>query len=257
VTPTAAGGALLRRGAEAFDALNQGLRDVAFLSETGSGEVRVGASESYIAGGFLAAAVDRVVRRHPRLTVLVVEANTAGLDFGGLRDRSLDVVLGRMATGGLAEDLELEVLYDEPILLVTGARSRWAQRCKRTVALREVAEGPWVLAPPGSAVHGLVADAFRAAGLQPPAAAVSTYSMQLRMQLLACGDYLTALPASLLRREAVRWELEALPVELGRPLPVAAVTLRRRTLGPVVRLFLEHLRAATQELLATGDVPPQ
>lgn len=254
VAPTLYGEAVLRRGAEAFDALEQSVRDVEFLAEPGSGEVRVGASESYIAGGFLSATIDRAVRRHSRLSVSVAEANTAGLDFQGLRDRTIDVVLGRMALTDAGEDLAAEVLYDEPIFLVAGAGSRWARSTRP--ALRDLTEGPWVLAPPGTAVQVLVADAFRAAGLDPPRAAVTTYSMQLRMQLLAHGDYVTALPASLLRHNARRWDLRALPVELGSPLPVAAVTLRHRTLGPAVRLFLEHLRAATAELLAEEGTPP-
>lgn len=215
----------------------------------------MGASESYIAGGFLAAAVHRARQRHPRLAVAVAVAvaNTAGLDFEGLRDRSLDVVLGRLAGADAGEELEAEVLYHEPILLVAGAQSRWA-RAPRP-ALGDLVEAPWVLAPSGTAVQALVADAFRAGALDPPRAAVTTYSMQFRMHLLVQGEYVTALPASLLRHNARRWDLRALPLELGRPLPVAAVTLRHRTLGPAVRLFLDHLRAATAELLAVGAVP--
>lgn len=247
VVPTPFGEALLRRGAEAFDALGQAERDVEFLADPGSGEVRVGASESYIAGGFLAAAIDRAARRHPRLAVHVADVNTAELDLARLRDRSLDVVLGRTAMVEAGADVEAEVLYDEPILALAGARSRWARPPSPTT-LRDLADAPWLLAPPGTAVRALVDGAFRAEGLEPPAAAVTTYSMQLRMQLLARGDYVSSLPASLLRHNARRWGLVALPVALGRPLPVVAITLRRRALGPVVRLFLDHLRAATSEL---------
>ena len=253
VTPTAFGEVLLRRTAEAFDALHQAVRDIGFLADPGSGEVRVGASESYIAGGFLAAAVDRVRQRQPRLAVHVIEVNTAELDLARLRDRSLDVVLGRTAApleaGG---DVEAEVLYEEAILAVAGAHSRWARM--HSLSLGDLAKAPWVLAPPATAVRALVAEAFRGEGLEPPSASVTTYSMQLRLQLLAAGDYVSSLPESLLRANARRWDLAALPVALGQPLPVVAITLRRRTLGPAVRLFLEHLRAATAELLPAETV---
>lgn len=253
VAPTPYGEVLLRHSAETFDALHQAARDIGFLADPGSGEVRVGASESYIAGGFLAAAIGRAARRHPRLRVHVVEANTAELDLARLRDRSLDVVLGRTAVVEAGADVESEVLYDEPILVLAGERSRWARA--PSLALGDLAEAPWVLAPPGTAVRVLVDDAFRAEGLEPPAAAVTTYSMQLRMQLLARGDHVSSLPASLLRHNARRWGLAALPVALGRPLPVVAITLRRRALGPAVRLFLDHLRAATAELRAAEGAP--
>lgn len=252
--PTTYGEVLLRRTAETFDSLHQAVQDIGSLADPGSGQVRVGASESYIAGGFLAAAVERALRRHPRLAVHVVEVNTAELDLARLRDRSLDVVLGRTAMVDAGGDVESEVLYDEPILAVAGARSRWARA--PTVALRDLAAARWILAPPGTAVRALVDGAFRAEGLEPPPASVTTYSMQLRMQLLAQGDYVSSLPASLLRHNARRWGLRALPVGLGRPLPVVAITLRRRALGPAVRLFLDHLRSATSELLAADAIPP-
>lgn len=248
VAPTSYGEVLLRRSDETFDTLHQGIRDIGFLADPGSGEVRIGASESYVAGGILAAAIDRVVHHHPRLAVHVVEANTAELDLSRLRNRSLDVVLGRTAVIEAGGDVEAEVLYDEPILVVAGEQSRWA--CAVDITLRDLVEAPWLLAPSGTAVRTLVADAFRAEGLTPPVASVTTYSMQLRMQLLAQRDFVSSLPASLLRANARRWGLRALPIRLGRPLPVVAITLRRRTLGPAVELFLDHLRVATAELRA-------
>ena len=250
VAPTAYGEVLLRRSTESFDALHQAIRDIGFLADPGSGEVRIGASESYVAGGFLAAAIRRVLHHHPRLAVHVVEANTAELDLSRLRDRSLDVILGRTAVVEAGADVEAEMLYDEPILVIAGAQSRWARAVD--VTLRDLVEAPWLLAPTGTAVRTLVADAFRAEGLKPPLASVTTYSMQLRMQLLAQGDFVSSLPASLLFINAQRWGLRELPIKLGRPLPVVAITLRRRTLGPAVRLFLHHLRAATAELRAGG-----
>jgi DNA-binding transcriptional LysR family regulator len=250
VVLTAFGEVLLRRSAETFDSLHQAARDIGFLADPGSGEVRVGASESYISGGFLAATIDRVMRDHPRLAVHVVEANTAELDLARLRDRSLDVVLGRTAMVKAGEDVESEVLYDEPILVVAGAQSRWARAS--SVTLRDLVEASWVLAPLGTAVRTLVIDAFRADGLEPPPSSITTYSMQLRMQMLARGDYVSSLPASLLLLNGPRWDLSALPVDLGPPLPVVAITLRRRTLGPAVKLFLDHLRAVTAELRHEG-----
>src|SRR6266480_2759032 len=59
VMPTLYGEALMQRGVEALDALKQGMRDIEFLTDPGSGEVSVGADMSYIAGGFMAAIIER------------------------------------------------------------------------------------------------------------------------------------------------------------------------------------------------------
>ncbi len=53
------------------------------------------------------------------------------------------------------------------------------------------------------------------------------------------------MPQSLLGHNAKRWQLKILPVDLDlKSPPIAAVTLKRRTLSPVAQLFMDHLRKA-------------
>jgi molybdate transport repressor ModE-like protein len=253
-TLTLIGEKLLPRAAEALDLLDQSLREAASVTDPGSGEVRIGASGPYIAGGFLAAAIERVQRHHPQLTVLVEEADTGALDFRGLRERKLDVVLGRMSALDACADIQAEVLFHEPILVASGAQNPWAQM--PAVTLRDLLSARWLLGPPDTAIRALVVEAFRAEGLEPPRAAVSTHNMELRMQLLAQSDYVTSLPASLLRVNGERWGLRALPITLRRPVPVVVATLRRRRLIAPVQLFLNHLRAVTAELNSAASNQP-
>jgi molybdate transport repressor ModE-like protein len=206
---TLVGEKLVPRAAEALDLLDQSLREAAFAADPGAGEVRIGASGPYIAGGFLAAAIERAQHHHPQLDIIVDEADTGALDFRGLRERKLDVILGRMSAVDACADIQAEVLFHESILVVTGARSPWAQI--PTVTLRDLAPARWLLGPPGTAIRALVLEAFRAEGLRPPRAVVSTHNMELRMQLLALSDYVSSLPTSLLRMNGERWGLRALP----------------------------------------------
>jgi DNA-binding transcriptional LysR family regulator len=253
VEPTIYGETLLKRGMEAFDALKQGMRDIEFLLKPGSGEVCVGADMSYIAGGFMSAIIERVSDRHPELAVQVVETTTttAAPDFRELRERKVDLMLGRMSRPIAGDDLQVEVLFDEAIVVVTSAESRWAGR--REIELAELINEPWILAPPENIARALVEDAFRAEGLQPPRPRVATYSMQLRMQLLAGGRYLTVFTDSTVRYSAQRWSLTVLPVKLGRRLPVVAVTLKHRTLTPSVKLFIDQVRAVTKTI-CSGEI---
>ncbi|HEX4557219.1 MAG TPA: LysR family transcriptional regulator [Xanthobacteraceae bacterium] len=246
VAPTIYGETLLRRGVEAFDVLKQGIQDIEFLADPASGEVWVGASESYVAGGFLAAILGRLAQRHPGVTIHVVEANTAALQFQELRDRKVDLMLGRISGPIVDDDLQVEVIFEEPILAVAGRQNPLLRR--RRVDLADLAGEPWILAPPNTAVRDLVAGAFRAEGLEPPRLGVTTYSMQLRLQLLTSGRYLTAFPQSLLHYNADRWAIKALPVRLGPPLPVAMITLKNRTLGGAAQLFMDNVRAATKDM---------
>jgi DNA-binding transcriptional LysR family regulator len=180
----------------------------------------------------------------------VIEANTAALEFQELRARKVDLMLGRVAGGIDEDDLRVEPLYDEAIVVAAGRSHRHARR--RKLDLSELADASWILAPPNTVVRDLVGGAFQAQGMEPPRLSVTTYSMQLRMQLLSTGGYVSPVPESLLHYNADRWSLCALPVRLGKPLPVVAVTLKDRTLSPVAELFIEHARAVTRKMRAGG-----
>ena len=248
VSPTLYGEALLRRSVEALDSLKLGMRDIEFLRDPGSGEVSVGADMSYIAGGFVSAIIDRLSDSHPQLAVHVVETTTTAAEpaFRELRNREVDVMLGRLSAPITDDDLKVERLLDEAIVVAVSSKSRWATR--RKIALQELQKEPWILAPGKNIARSLVEDAFRAQGLTPPRPLVTTFSMQLRMQLLANGQHLTVFTDTAVRYSAERWSLKVLPIDLGRRLPVVAVTLKHRTLTPAAQVFLESVRAVTRSL---------
>ena len=92
---------------------------------------------------------------------------------------------------------------------------------------------------------------FKAHGLEVPQERVSASSILLRNHLLATGRFLTVLPDSVLRYNAKSWSLKALPIDLHiKPRPIAIVTLKNRTVSPVVQLFVEYVRAVAKTMFA-------
>jgi DNA-binding transcriptional LysR family regulator len=73
--------------------------------------------------------------------------------------------------------------------------------------------------------------------------------MVLRNRLLASGRFVSVLPGSVLRQNARQWSLKALPIDLDvKPRSVAVITLKHRTVSPVVLLFIEQLRAVAKTM---------
>jgi DNA-binding transcriptional LysR family regulator len=240
IEPTIYAHALLKRGHVAFDELRQGIRDVEFLADPTAGEVRI-ASQELLTAGLLPAAIDRISRRYPRIVVRVVQLNPALLEFRELHERNVDLAVARIPRSFMDDDLDIEILFDDPEVVVAGAASRWARR--RKISLAELVKEPWIL-PPNEVVNALIAEAFNAHDLEAPRERVSAGSILLRNRLLATGRFLSVLPESVLRPNAKRWSLKALPIDLGvKPRSVAIVTLKNRTVSPVVQLFIEHVRA--------------
>ena len=92
-------------------------------------------------------------------------------------------------------------------------------------------------------------EAFHSKGLNYPRMAVVTDSPLVRMSLLSTGRFLTVFPASTVRFPTQRPELKVLPVDLPMAfVPNGIVTLKNRTLSPVVQLFINTAREVAKPL---------
>jgi DNA-binding transcriptional LysR family regulator len=192
----------------------------------------------------LPAVIERLSRKHPGVTVHVVQMHRPiTLDVQQLRARSVDLIVGRGVFPIPEDDVSVDVLFEEPLLVVAGASSRWAQR--RKLALAEIVNAKWISYPPDGAPGVLVDEAFRTLGLAVPRPSVTTSSFHLREALLGTADYLTVIPECMLRVfNARRVAVKSLPIDLGvRMRPVAIFTLKNRTLSPVAELVIKCIRS--------------
>jgi DNA-binding transcriptional LysR family regulator len=188
---------------------------------------------------------------YPGVVLHAAHADTATLQYRELRERSVELLLGRIRIPFAEEDLLAETLFDEQTLVAVGAQSRWARH--RRIELAELINEPWVLAPAESLPGQLVEETFRASGLDVPRASVVTLSIHLCSTMVATGRFVTLLPGSLLRFAAKRLSLKIMPVTLpAQPRPVGIITVKNRTLSPLAGRFIECARAVTRQLARSG-----
>ena len=241
VEPTMYGRALLKRSRAAFDELKQGIRDIDFLADPTTGEIRLGCPATIIAT-ILLPIIQSFSQQYPRVNLYVEDSVSFAHEISELRDRKYDFVLGRLVNphGPLGDDLMTEFLFDDPLVVAAGMQTRWARR--RKVDLAELIDEPWVLPPPGSWMNSFVAEAFWARGLGMPRVKVASYSAGLT-QLLATGKFIGVTSGFALRLLGKQLGIKALPIDLPVwPFPVAIVMLKNRTVSPVVELFVKHAR---------------
>jgi DNA-binding transcriptional LysR family regulator len=244
IEPTIYGSALLRRSVVVFDELKQSIRDIEFLSDATTGEVRIACTES-LWYTLLPEIILRFSEQYPRVEV---HADLIGnsRDFPGLRERKYDCVLQRVPVSFLQkpapDDLNLELLFADTVVVAAGADSRWARR--RKIDLAELIDEPWILGAPDTWHHAWTEEIFRAQGLSVPRPSVTTVSIVLRARLLAAGPYLTTFPAPVVRRMmADHYAVRALPIDMpASSYSARIVTLKNRTLSPVVERFLACVR---------------
>jgi DNA-binding transcriptional LysR family regulator len=243
VVPTRYGDALLARGRAAFDELRLGIRDIEFLADPHAGELRVGCPESLTAG-FLVPVLDRFAREHPRVQIHVLPVRQPTLEFPELHERRVDLVLARLSNepvrGRLSDELDAEVLFNDRYTLVVGPNSKWARR--RKIDLADLVDEPWITSPLDALGESFVGGAFRARGLKEPSLRITTFSVHLRNNLVSGGNFITALPESVLRIYRKLHSLKELPIELSVRPPVAVVTVRHRTSAPTAQSFIQCAR---------------
>jgi DNA-binding transcriptional LysR family regulator len=252
VEPTTYGHALLARSLAAFDELKQGIREIEFLADPTAGEVRIGCAES-TASDLLPDLIQQFLQQYPRAVPYVRPLVTPTLELSELRDRSLDLVVARLmqAPAGEDDDLNVELLFEDHLVVAAGIQSKWARR--RRIDLAELADQPWILTPSDTWNSAILAEAFRMRGLDLPKPCLVTFSVPLRAKLLATGPFITAFPSSIMRLNADHLSVTALPVDLpARPWPIAIVTLKNRTLSPMTQRFIDQLRAFMKSLGAVS-----
>lgn len=240
-------GEVLSRSAHlTLNELGQCLRDLNALADPELGEVRIGAPEP-VTAGLVGAAVVNFTRRYPRAFVEVISASTSTGIFTKLRERAVDLMVGRIPKDLAADDLAVEVLFTERRFVVCGASSRWARQ--RKIELAQLTEAPWVVSTHGEAQTELRI-VFENNALEVPRARVIANSPQLRQRLLGSGDYLTLLTTpSINALESDHFRLKRLSIDLSvLNSPLAIVTLRHRVLSPVVGRFIECLRPVAAAL---------
>jgi DNA-binding transcriptional LysR family regulator len=244
VEVTAYGRVLLGHAATVFDDLRQGMAEIAFLRDPTQGELRVGAPEPM--AQVLAVIINELLALMPKLRFQVRVGDTAVL-YDALRERRLDVALTRMPEPSADSDLEMEVLFADPLVVAAGAHNPWARR--RKVSLADLVDQPWVLPPPDTVLGRFGAEIFRVRGLEPPRAAVVTPSLQLRLSLMSGGPHLTLVPRAMLRVSGAQPAIVSIPVELPETeRPVGLVRLKGRSISPVLGTFIARAREVTSRM---------
>jgi DNA-binding transcriptional LysR family regulator len=252
--PTIYGEALLKRGLAAFDELRQGVKDVELLIDPTAGRLRIGTSVGMDAG-LIPAIVDRLSRQYPRMSFdVTLFLNTLLLQE--LRARNFDLVVGRWPRSLAEPDVNLEILYDEPVFVVADRKNVWARR--RRIELAEIIDEKWIFPAPDHPVFNVAADAFRAQRLEMPRAVVTSTSLPMDFAMLATGRFLAVFSRSVVQFAAERLSLKVLPVNLSaKSTTIGIVTLKNRTLNPLTNLFIQCARDLTKSFAVTSPVKPR
>ena len=127
VEPTHYGRALLESGAAVFDEMRRGLQQIESIKQPDAGDLRIGSS-IVVDAGLLPAILEQFSQDFPRAVLHVMHEDIATQQYDNLRNRNVELVLGRLPVTMREPDLVAEPLFDEPNVVVAGSESPWAKR---------------------------------------------------------------------------------------------------------------------------------
>jgi DNA-binding transcriptional LysR family regulator len=190
--------------------------------------------------------VQRFLEKYPGVT-LHTDVVTYPHMFRELLQRQCDLffTLLPLPEHRVPDDLHVDVLFNDQLIIAAGPSHRLAQR--RKVDLADLVDERFILPRRDSWNYLGLAEAFSAKGLRAPKVSSWTNFAPLRRHLVSNGPFLMAEASSNVAGTAMK----ILPVDLpARPWPVVIVTLKNRTLSPVVKLFTEFARDFTKAMRA-------
>ena len=211
-------------GIAVFDELWQSVARLEALTDPTAGEVRIGATEP-LATGLLSAGLNRMAIRYPRMKFHVVQADRNVLRTRDLPARRVDFAIAHILEPIGGDEFAVEELFKDSWVVLVGRTSKWARR--PNVRLADLVSERWILPPPGEVLAPLH-QAFDVARLKRPRADVMTTSVHIHINLLATGNFVTAMP-----RSTFGWGMDRLPFKVSH-------SICRQ---PLVQLELSHSRA--------------
>jgi len=227
--------AQLRHAAEELESLRAGY----------SGKVTVGTLLAASAS-ILPDAIALLKKQRPAVAISVV-VGTYDILMPALLAGDLDMVLGRLPEEGRSRALVYEEFYAEPICIV--ARRGHPLARKRRLTLRELANQPWLLPLPETALRRQIERAFIEAGAPVPRNLIESVSILTNRALLRKSDCIGVMPYHVALDDVEQGLLTLLPVKLKSiESPVGAIVRAPGKLPPAASALLDCLRLAGKEV---------
>ncbi|NDY93908.1 LysR substrate-binding domain-containing protein [Ideonella livida] len=218
-----------RKFVEEFNALRAG----------GHGHLTLGGI-SGSAADLLPAAVAEMQRQRPLLVLQIFEQSSNQL-AQWLAERKIEVMVGRLTDPDQPAHFDYERLMGERLHVVGGPHH--PLRLTQAVEARELANWPWILYPPGTAIRKVSDDIFERAGLLPTSGVVETPSFLFSMELMQATPMLTLAPAALADKYVSKGLLSRIPTDLPVRMPdYGVVTRLGETPSPAAQAFIQVLR---------------
>ncbi|WP_172328410.1 LysR family transcriptional regulator [Mangrovicoccus sp. HB161399] len=246
VAVTEEGKPILRRARIIQSELRKMEDEIAQRRGEGTGRLNITVSP-LAASRLIAGAIKRFRRRFPGVHVQISGGHEP-IAFGPVRDGIVDLVVGPEPQGKDAAGLSLQFLVETPIVVITGAGSRWSGATQ----MADLAAGDWIMIGTRARLPYLQRHFIRR-GLEPPEPMVTSDSITSVLSMVQDSDFLCTFPQLLLEQTLAHWRIRQIALaEPLAPARIAIVTSSERPPTPALQYFCDCLSQAALNAFGQG-----
>ncbi|MCC3861242.1 LysR substrate-binding domain-containing protein [Pseudemcibacter aquimaris] len=242
VTPTLYGEVAIKHAKFMLSQVKQISEEITSISQGITGHINVGtllaASPTLIPQSVL-----KLKEERPNITVTIIEGTNDKL-MPALRTGDIDVVVGRLPEFREREGLKQDIIYDEPISIVSRKDHPLADH--KNISFSDLKEYDWILPPPSTSLRRQIESEFRNAGLEPPLQSIESISILTNFTLLAETDMIAAMPNHVVENNN---DLIKLPITFDAATSAVGISYRSDyTPSTAVNYFIETLKQVANEI---------
>ena len=244
VSPTVFGETLAERARLILHEVRGAEQDIAALRDLRTGHVVVGAGPSIVTD-LLPTAITALQLKRGGVRVTIREA-LMDMQLDALARGEIDITVGAFPES-LSVEVRREPLFVDQTVVIARPQHPLNNRRRHRRRLEDLSGWPWVLPAAPERVRDALADAFVAAGLEPPRPDVETNSAHCMKSVVIETDFLSFMPSRLIRHEVEAGLLTIIPIRDHTWRRAIEIVYRAQTiLSPAARALIYELHDAAR-----------
>lgn len=241
IKPTVYGELLIRYAREILLSLVKANEEIHSLSAGTKGHIRIGILAG-LATQTILAAVRSMKANWPNITIAIREGKHSQ-NIHDLAMGNLDLLIGRVYLNPECEDFEVEILYEEPLVLVVAKQHPLVN--KHPLEWRDLENLPWIMPGEDSPTHQRLLQLLAQHNVKKPKNIIECVARNITIPLLSMPPHVGMLPLSDARQYERQGLFEILPLSLGElPAPLGMIWNKTSHVSEAQRLFQDQIRLA-------------
>ena len=241
IKPTAFGELMIRYAREILLNLVKANEEISSLTSGTKGHIRIGILAG-LATQIILTAVKNMKANWPNITIAIREGKHAQ-NIHDLAMGNLDLLIGRVYLNPECEDFEVEIMYEEPLVLVVAKQHPLVH--KHPLEWSDLENLPWIMPGEDSPTHQRLLQLLAQHNIKKPKNIFECVARNITIPLLSMPPHIGMLPLSDARQYAQQGMFEILPLSLGElPAPMGMIWNKTSHISEAQTLFQDQIRRA-------------